>query len=417
MKILIIGSGGREHTIAWKCSKSPLADKIYIAPGNPGTKELGTNVDIQVDDVKAIKDYVQRENIDLVIIGPELPLSLGIVNELEKLNVKVFGPSKEAAMIEASKSFAKEIMIEAGVPTAGFKTFSDKQSLLTHIEQHGAPIVLKADGLAAGKGVFVCSSEVEAKEAAEKLFTAFKSKTVIAEDFLKGPEVSYIVATNGKLIFPLQPAHDYKRIGEGDTGLNTGGMGCVSPTPRITKEQDDEILNTIIRPVLNKMKEKGINFSGFLYAGLLIDEKKGLQVIEFNARLGDPETQVILPCLKTDFLEVILSLLDDKEVPEPEWLEESAVCVVLASKGYPESSSKGDDISGLELARETSNSFIFHAGTKESSSNQGIQTNGGRVLSVVGLGLGTDEARRIAYKAASHIQFDGMQLRRDIAKV
>jgi phosphoribosylamine--glycine ligase len=416
MKVLIVGSGGREHAIAWKMSQSEKVTEIYCAPGNPGTARLGENIAIAVDALEDVKAFALEKDVDLVVIGPEYPLTLGMADLLREAGLRVFGPGKTAATLEGSKSFSKEIMDKAGVLTAKYESFTEEERALAYVRAQGAPIVLKADGLAAGKGVFVCQTLEEAEEGLSALFGDFEAKRIVVEEFLEGKEVSYIVATNGTEIIPLAASHDYKRIFDNDGGPNTGGMGTVSPTPNLSKGEEYGVLKSVMRPVVEAMAANGTPYQGFLYAGLMIAPDRSVKVLEFNARLGDPETQVILRRMESDLFELLYALSDPQgiEAPEQRWADNAAVCVVLASKGYPETSSKGDVIDGIEAAEEINSACVFHAGTAINSDGH-LVTGGGRVLNVTAMGATVGEAREMAYRAAEKISFEGLQKRSDIA--
>lgn len=415
MKVLIVGQGGREHAIAWKLSQSPQVSRLFCAPGNPGIQQLCTLVPLAVEQIERIRDFAVAEKIDLTVIGPEVPLSLGIVDLFEAAGLTVFGPSREAARLEASKSFSKEIMREAGVPTADNIVVHTREEALSFLEKRGAPLVFKADGLAAGKGVFVSLSHDDALMAIDSLFAGGAETPVLIEQYLKGREASLIVATDGKRIVPLVPSNDYKRIGEGDTGLNTGGMGTISPTPNLTDEQYAEALERVIKPVLRVMHERAVPFRGFLYAGLMIGDAGEVNCLEFNARLGDPETQVIMRRLESDLLPILQDLAAGKEssLPSPVWKDEAAVCVVLAAHGYPGEIRKGDRIHGIEEAARIDEVVVFQAGTSAHPEG-GIQTNGGRVLNVTAVGKTLEDARQRVYTACELISYEGRQFRRDI---
>lgn len=413
MKVLVIGAGGRENALCWKLKQSPLLTALYCAPGSPGTARYAENVAIPVDKVNELADFAQAQAIDLTIVGPELPLTLGIVDTFRERNLRIFGPSQAAAKIEGSKAFAKEIMTAAGVPTASYQTFTFEADATAWLKAHPGPIVLKADGLAAGKGVFVCKTPYETKEGLKSLFRGFGAGVVVAEQFLQGKEASFIVATNGKDIVPLAPAHDYKRIGDHDSGPNTGGMGSVCPTHHITAAQTEAAIATVIKPVLQEMERRGCPFVGFLYAGLMLGHEGEMWVLEFNARLGDPETQSIMRRLDTDLLLILNGLLDGQE-PAVRWKPETVVCLVLAAPGYPQEVELGDEISGIDFAESLPGAVVFHAGTK--LAEQRLVTSGGRVLNVTAVGSNLEEARARAYRAADMIQFRGRQMRRDIGR-
>lgn len=417
MKILVVGNGGREHAVCWKLSQSEQVEALYCAPGNPGTAEVAENLPIPVDALSDLVTVAKEKQIDLTIVGPEYPLTLGIVDEFERAGLKIFGPSKEAARIEGSKAFAKEVMESCGVPTAAYRNFDNVTQALEYVDQIGAPLVVKADGLAAGKGVVVCHEVKEAREAVRHWLDEPGARVVI-EEFLEGVEASFIAAVYGDVILPLASSHDYKRISDGDQGPNTGGMGTVSPTPRLSASQEAEVVEQIMRPVVAELFRRGSPFCGFLYAGLMIDADGNTKVLEFNARLGDPETQVIMRRMDCDFAEVLLKLVNgdftEAEFAKVRWKDAASVCVVLASEGYPESPRKGDDITGLEQAAALEDIVVFHAGTAVDSKGS-LVTAGGRVLNVTSLGRDIAEARTRAYEAAAEIQFSGAQLRRDIA--
>lgn len=415
--VLLLGSGGREHAIAWKLSQSDKLDKLYIAPGNPGTKQFGTNVDLDIMDFEAVARFTEEHAIELVAVGPEQPLVNGIHDYLEKKDIPVFGPGKSAAMLEGSKEFAKNFMVKYGIPTADFEVFgaSDYDDALKFIQLRDTyPVVLKADGLASGKGVFICTSEEEVKNqliAIKKdpvLSTA--ASRLVVEEFLEGEEASVFVLSDGHTSHVLHNAQDHKRLGEGDTGPNTGGMGCYSPAPVVTAEVLQEITDKIIHPTITGMQLEEAAYSGILYVGLIITEK-GPKVIEYNCRLGDPECQVILPSLNNDLLDLMLSTvhqtLDEKTI------QLDAVyrcCVVLASGGYPGSYRKGLEISGLDQLDPSI--LVFHAGTAESEKK--LITSGGRVLNLVGHGSTLKEAIDHAYSEIETISFDNLYYRKDI---
>ncbi len=412
MKVLVIGSGGREHAICWKLRQSKRIKTLFCAPGNPGTARVAENVAIAVDKLEDLAAFAEKQKIDLTVVGPEYPLSLGIVDVFQSRGLKIFGPSKAASQLESSKSFAKEIMTAAGVPTAAYETFIAQEPADAWLRSHPGPIVLKADGLASGKGVFVCRDTAEALDASRCLFGEMKASKVVAEEFLAGKEASFIVAANGRAVVPLAPAHDYKRIRDHDEGPNTGGMGSVCPTNHVSEAQCAWALDNVMRPVLREMERRGTPFSGFLYGGLMIDPQGKISVLEFNARLGDPETQSILRVLDSDLLDILEGLLAG-QTPQPRWKDEASICLVLAAPGYPQEVKIGDEISGLEFAESLPGVAIFHAATGLAERSRLI-TAGGRVLGVTAVGSDLPEARARAYRAADMIQFRGRQLRRDI---
>ena len=416
MKILIIGQGGREHAIAWKVAQSPLVSTVFCAPGNPGISECAELVSIPVEDIDRISDFAVSNEIDLTIVGPEVPLSLGIVDRLREKGCLVFGPTKAAAQIEASKNFSKEIMRAAGVPTADNVVVRSRDEAIAFLEKNATPLVFKADGLAAGKGVFVALTEEDARTAIDSLYDTDSAAPVLIEQFLAGKEASLIVATDGKRVVPLAPSNDYKRIGDGDTGNNTGGMGTVSPTPHLTSGQFEEALTRVIEPVLKVMEARGAPFSGFLYAGLMISPQGEINCLEFNARLGDPETQVIMRRMESDFVPVLRDLAQgdfNTTIAPLTWRDETAVCVVQAAAGYPGEVRKGDSISGIADANQVEHVVVFHAGTTYNKANQ-LVTGGGRVLNITATGSTLEIARERAYRAGKMITFAGQQYRSDI---
>ena len=415
MKVLVIGSGGREHALVWKLAQSPKVEKIYGAPGNPGIAQIGECVNISPTDIKGLADFAEKEGVDLTVVGPEAPLVAGIVDEFENRGLKIFGPSKEAAKLEGSKAFSKEMMKKCGVPTADFEVFDDPEKAKKYIKEKGAPIVVKADGLAAGKGVVVARNVEEALEAIDKIMIekvfGDAGNRVVVEDCLFGEEASYLVVTDGENFIPLATAQDHKAVFDGDKGPNTGGMGAYSPAPVLSKEMEKEVQERVIKPILRGMKEEGHPFKGILYAGLMITEE-GPKVLEFNVRFGDPEAQVILRRLKTDLVDVCQSVIEGNLIDSLEWIPETAICVVLASKGYPGKYEKGKVITGIEEAEKIDNVVVFHAGTAIKDGK--LVTNGGRVLNVTALGKDIVEARENVYKAIEKIHFDGVHYRKDI---
>jgi phosphoribosylamine--glycine ligase len=415
MKILVVGGGGREHAIAWKLSQSPLVKKIYAAPGNAGIAELGDCVEISSEDIKELADFAEKNSIDLTVVGPELPLTLGIVDEFGKRNLKIFGPKKEAALIEGSKVFAKEFMKKYHIPTASFKIFEKKEEALDFIRSSEFPLVIKADGLAAGKGAFVIedlnnAEEVIQKVMGEKVLGEAGNKVVV-EDFLTGEEVTILAFTDGKTILPIVSSQDHKRIYDGDRGPNTGGMGAYAPTLIVNDRMMKKITEEILEPTIYGLEREGRVYKGVLYAGLIITEI-GPKVMEFNCRFGDPETQVVLSLLESDLAEIFLSIINEElELQDVKWKDGSAVCVVLASGGYPDKYEKGKEIFGLKRA-QNSGVVVFHAGTKNEGNK--IVTNGGRVLGVTAFDKTMQGALSKAYSAADKIKFEGMQYRHDI---
>lgn len=419
MRILVLGGGGREHTICYSLSKSPKLQKLYCLPGNGGISEIAETIEnISISDFGSIIKICKEKEIDLVIPGPEEPLVKGLKDALEKENIKVFGPDSTGALIEGSKSFAKEIMSKAGVPTAKFEIFDNSSKAKAYIEKKGAPIVVKADGLCAGKGVFVCETKEEAIRAVEKIMEekifGEAGNRVVIEEKLVGEEASYIVITDGYNFKALPTSQDHKRLLDNDEGPNTGGMGAYSPTPLIDEELKKKIEEKIISPTLKALEKEGHPYLGFLYAGLMIVNKEPY-VLEFNCRLGDPEAQVILPRIENDFLGIIEATIEGNlgkiDLREK---EESAVCVVMASKGYPGKYEKGKKIEGLDKVLQIPGVIVFHAGTKKV--NGEFYTSGGRVLGVTALDKDIPSAIEKAYKAVSMIHFEGAHYRKDIGK-
>jgi phosphoribosylamine--glycine ligase len=414
--ILIIGRGGREHAIAWKAAQSPLVSKIFVAPGNEGIAESFECVNINEIDTEKLVRFAKKNDILLTIVGPEAALMNGIVDEFQKQNLKIFGPTQAATQIEGSKQFAKELMHNYIIPTADFEVFDDYAPAKQYLLEKGAPIVIKYDGLAAGKGVVVAMSMEEADSALQDMLlnNKFGKGKVVIEEFLSGPEFSLMAFVNGKTVLPLFIAQDHKRAFDGDTGPNTGGMGAYTPVPIIPQTAVDEAINTIMKPVAKAMVKNGAPFTGVLYGGLILTNE-GPKVIEFNARFGDPETEVVLPKMKSDMIEIILELLDDKK-PEIEWHVNAFLGVVLASKGYPESFEKGIEIQGIGTQNFASNNkeeaLIFHCGTAKKEGKW--INNGGRVLFVVGEGATLAAAQQNAYYAVEKIKSDNLFYRTDI---
>ena len=411
MKVLVIGSGGREHALCWRLSKSASVEQILCAPGSDAISKLAKCLPIAVGQIDELLQLASSERIDLTVVGPELPLTLGIVDRFRAAGIAIFGPTQAAASLEGSKAFCKEIVEAAGVATAKATVYPDVAAASRRVK---APVVLKVDGLAAGKGVFVCSDSAALDQALESLRAEFANEKVLAEELLRGVEVSVIVATDGQRYVPLSSAHDYKRIFDGDGGPNTGGMGTVSPSPRITAAQLDSVYSDVVEPVLNEMRKRSIPFCGFLYAGIMLGDDGVARVLEFNARMGDPECQVIMPRFESDLAELLLALAQTRNiVPPVSWSNKAAVCVVLAAAGYPGKVSSGDRIEGINLAQAIPGVTIFHAGTKLGADGC-FQSAGGRVLNICALGDDHESARALAYRAADMIQFKGRQMRRDI---
>ncbi len=417
MNVLVVGNGGREHALAWKLLQSPQVSELFCAPGNGGTATLKgcTNLAIAVSDQTALVAACRDHAVKLVVVGPEVPLAEGLGDCLRAEGIAVFGPNADGARIEASKAWAKDLMAEAGVPTARSGTFTEAAPARAYVEAEGAPIVVKADGLAAGKGVVVAATVEEALEAVEAAFSgAFGSagQMVVIEECLTGPELSLLTLTDGKTFRPLLPAQDHKRVGEGDTGPNTGGMGVYAPAPLGTPELIAEVERTILAPTVAALQARGIDYRGILYAGLMITPD-GPKVIEYNCRFGDPETQAVLPLLESDLAEVLLACAEGRldSLPPLDWKPAVAACVVAAAGGYPGDYRKGDAIAGLAAAAEAG-AEVFHAGT--ALQDGVVVTSGGRVLNVVALGENFDRAFERSYTALDRIHFDGLYCRRDI---
>ena len=418
MKLLVIGGGGREHALAWRLAKTPGLQKVYVAPGNAGTAREHELENVDITDPVALADFAEREKIHLTVVGPEAPLAAGVVNVFRARGLKIFGPSKEAAQLESSKDFAKRFMARHAIPTAGFETFSDIAAAHAYVDAKGAPIVVKADGLAAGKGVVVAMTLEEAHAAIDDMLSGNKlgdaGARVVIEDFLDGEEASFIVMVDGKNVLALASSQDHKRIGDGDTGPNTGGMGAYSPAPVVTPEVHARAMREIILPTVRGMAADGIPYTGFLYAGLMIGKDGSVKTLEFNCRMGDPETQPILMRLKSNLLELLEHAVAGKlDQIEAEWDRRVALGVVLAAANYPETPRKGDAITGLPAGNSFGeDAHVFHAGTAERDGQ--VVTAGGRVLCVTALGENVKQAQKRAYEALLGIHFDGMQYRKDI---
>ncbi|MDD5116432.1 MAG: phosphoribosylamine--glycine ligase [Candidatus Omnitrophica bacterium] len=417
MRILVVGSGGREHALVWKIAQSRLVSKIFCAPGNGGIAGISECVDIKADDIAGLLEFARKEKIDLTVVGPEVPLSLGIVNEFIKAGLKIFGPNKKAANLEASKVFSKQLMAKYKVPTADFKVFDDPAAAKKYVHKAGAPCVIKADGLAAGKGVVVAKSVKEAEEAIasmmeKKIFGSAGSRIII-EECLSGQEASIMVITDSKQALALASAQDHKRVFDNDEGANTGGMGAYSPASIITANILVEVMEKIIYRIIDGLAKEGIGYRGVLYAGIMLT-KEGPKTLEFNVRFGDPETEVILPRLKSDLVEIMLAATDGEliKVKNLYWDPRACVCVVCASGGYPGSYARDKEITGLDEAERLQDVVVFHAGTRKEGDK--ILTSGGRVLGVTGLGVNIQDAINKTYKAVEKINFEGMHFRRDI---
>lgn len=418
-KILIIGSGGREHAIGWKIKQSPMCGELYFAPGNAGTGKIGINVDIKATDIKKLIEYVKKEKIDLTLAIPDDPLALGIVDEFQKEGLKIFGPTKVAARLESSKAFSKNFMTRHNLPTAKFQIFSDHNEAVKYLDTQNLPIVIKASGLALGKGVIIAKTKEEALKALENILVkkvfGEAGQEVVIEEFLTGPEISIHAFSDGKSYSIFPTSQDHKRIGEGDTGPNTGGMGTVAPLPFITDQFLKNIEETIIAPTLSGMNQDGNTYAGVLYPGLILTEN-GLKILEYNARFGDPETETYMRLLETDLLEIINACVDKKlDKIKIKWKPVYACTIMLASSGYPGPYEKEKIIKGIEKAEQNKNVIVFHAGTKIENGN--LVTNGGRVLGVSAVGINLKEALETAYESISKISFEGMQYRKDIGKL
>lgn len=416
MKILIIGSGGREHALAWKIAQSQVVSEVFVAPGNAGSCDSSRCVDIQVADTEGLIQFVKDNHVDLTVVGPEAPLVAGVVDAFEKEGLKIFGPNALAARLEASKVFAKQIMQKAGVPTADCGIFDDPQQAKEYVAQKGAPVVVKADGLAQGKGVIVATTEQEAIDAIhsimEKKVFGKAGNQIIIEECLRGEEASLLVLCDGEHCLPLASSQDHKRIFDNDEGPNTGGMGAYSPAPIVSDKLMKEVLSTVVKPVMREMEKIGCPYKGVLYVGLMITSQ-GPKVLEFNVRFGDPETQAVLPRLKSDLVKALFAVVDGTlDKIKLSWARESCVCVVAASGGYPGAYQKGKEITGLDSLENKEGVVVFHAGTTLQDNK--IVTNGGRVLGVCALSRDIKSAIEATYGAIGKISFDGMHFRRDI---
>lgn len=417
MKVLVIGGGGREHAICWKLSKSPKVDELYCAPGNAGIAEVAKCVDIGVMDFEKIADFAKKEAFDLVVVGPDDPLAGGIVDVLEEKGLRVFGPRKNAAILEGSKAFSKDLMKKYGIPTAAYETFDTPEAALKYLETAPVPIVLKADGLALGKGVLICNTREEAKEGVKTLMLdkqfGHAGDRIVVEQFMTGREVSVLSFVDGKTIKIMTSAQDHKRAKDGDQGLNTGGMGTFSPSPFYTKEVDEFCRKYIYQATVDAMKSEDREFKGIIFFGLMLTAD-GPKVLEYNARFGDPETQVVLPRMKNDIVDVFEACVDGTlDQIDLQFEDNAAVCVVLASAGYPEHYEKGKKITGLENFKDKDGYYVFHAGSKFDAEGN-ILTNGGRVLGVTATGKDLKEARANAYKATEWVNFENKYMRHDI---
>ena len=417
MRILVIGGGGREHALVWKLAQSPKVDKIFVCPGNPGMKNLAECIALPLTDLEAVADFAEKESVALTVVGPEATLVAGIVDVFNKRGLAIFGPTAAAAEIEGSKAFSKQLMAKYGIPTAFFKICEDIDTAKAYIKEKGAPIVVKADGLAAGKGVVVAMTEAEALAAVDDIMGDLKfggaGARVVLEEYMEGEEASLLAFTDGDTIVPMVAAQDHKRVYDADEGPNTGGMGAYAPAPVMTDELKEKCVELVLKPTIAAMKAEGRKYQGCLYAGLMIKDDD-IKVVEFNARFGDPETQVVLPLLASDLVEVMLACAQGRlhEV-EVEWADAATVCVVMASGGYPGSYDQGLPITGLEEAGALADTIVFHAGTKEAG--DAIVTAGGRVLGVTATGSDIRAAKDKAYAAVEQINFKDAHYRHDIA--
>ncbi len=415
MKLLVIGSGGREHALAWKLAQSPKVSQVYVAPGNGGTATEDGLVNLPVSAIPALVEFARREDIGLTVVGPEAPLAAGVVDAFRAAGLKIFGPVQAAAQLESSKDFAKQFMARHGIPTAAFGTFTDAAAAHAYIDAHGAPIVVKADGLAAGKGVVVATTADEAHAAVDAMLAGNSmgeaGHRVVIEECLLGEEASFIVMVDGEHVLALASSQDHKRLGDGDTGPNTGGMGAYSPAPVVTPELHARIMREVITPTVEGMAADGIRYTGFLYAGIMVGADGAPKVLEFNCRMGDPETQPIMMRLKSDLVTLVDAAVNGRlDQVEAEWDRRTALAVVLAAKGYPDAPQKGAVIGPLPASAD--DLHVFHAGTTDQDGRTVV--SGGRVLAVTALGDSVRMAQKRAYEAVAAIHFDGMQYRRDI---
>jgi len=419
MNVLVVGGGGREHALAWKLAQSPRVSKVFVAPGNAGTAADPDLCNVPIDDIATLVAFAKRESVALTIVGPEAPLAAGIVDAFRDAGLRIFGPTRAAAQLESSKDFAKAFMARHDIPSAAYRTFTSADDAHAYVDSHGAPIVVKADGLASGKGVVVATDAGEAHAAIDAMLTGGALGTagarVVIEDLLEGEEASFIVMADGVHVLPLASSQDHKRLGDGDRGPNTGGMGAYSPAPVVTPTIHARIMRDVIVPTINGMSAEGIPYTGFLYAGVMVDKSGTPRVLEFNCRLGDPETQPIMVRLRSDLAVLIEHAVNGTlDRVEAEWDRRAALTVVLAAAGYPQAPRRGDSIDGLDrITRETNPDVtVFHAGTAQDDHR--VTVSGGRVLGVTAVGDSLRQAQRAAYAAVASIQFDGMQYRRDI---
>lgn len=416
MKVLVVGGGGREHALCWKIAQSPLVETLYCAPGNPGIAEVAECVNIGADEIETLCEFAQAEKIDLTVVGPEVPLTMGIVDTFQEAGLEIFGPNKAAAQLEGSKGFSKDLMAKYNIPTAAYQSFTEHSDAVAYIKEQGAPIVVKADGLAAGKGVIVAMSEEQAIAAVDDIMLdqvfGAAGASVVIEEFMDGEEASFFAFTDGKNILPLASSQDHKRVYDNDEGPNTGGMGAYSPAPVVTAELHDVIVETVVKPTIAGMAQDGCPYSGILYVGLMIKDGKP-RVVEYNARFGDPEAQPLLVRMKEDIVPILQACARGELTQDSlEWHDKAAVCVVMASGGYPAAFEKGLPISGLDKAAEMEDMVVFHAGTAAKDGK--IVNNGGRVLGVTGLGATVKEAIDKAYQGVAVIDWQDVHYRKDI---
>ena len=418
MKVLVVGGGGREHALCWKISKSPLVTALFCAPGNVGISKHAKCVDIKVTDIESLVRFAKAEEIDLTVVGPEIPLSLGIVDRFQEENLNIFGPNQAAAEIESSKAYSKNLMKKYDIPTAFFSTFVDYNDAVNWVREVKPPLVIKADGLAAGKGVVICHTEEEAVSVLDDIMNSKifgdSGNCVVIEEFLEGEEVSFIAFTDGENVIPLESSQDHKALLDGDKGPNTGGMGAYSPAPILTPELHDIIMNKVMIPTVKAMKEEGREYKGILYAGLMVKDSD-IKVLEFNCRFGDPEAQPLLMRMKSDIVPLI-SIISSGGVAKEEiqWYDDASVCVVMASKGYPGDYKKGFPIHRIDEVNSMDGVLVFHSGTAQDDGN--IVANGGRVLGVTALGKTIPDAINAAYKAVNHIESESLYFRTDIGE-
>ena len=416
MNVLVIGSGGREHALAWKVRQSPRVKRVFCAPGNAGIAAVADLVPHAADDIAALAAFALNQRIDLTIVGPEVPLTLGIVDEFHRHGLRIFGPSREAAQLEGSKAFSKDLFRRYGIPTGFFSTFTDPDEASRYVHEVGAPIVVKTDGLAAGKGVLICQTIQEAEEAINEIMRTRifgdAGARIVVEEFLEGEEVSFMALTDGRAVLPLATSQDHKRAYDGETGPNTGGMGAYSPAPVVTPGLEERILHEIMQPTVKALRDAKIDFHGVLYAGLMLTAG-GPKILEYNARFGDPECQALVMRLKSDLVDLLEACIDGTLAEQDvEWDERAAACVVLAAAGYPGNYERGKVIRGLDRLNGWENGMVFHAGTTRRDHD--IVTNGGRVLGVTGLGATVRDAVGEAYRAVEQIHWEGVHYRRDI---